>query len=177
MLDKCKIEPESHSLNTNGTKTQNNVGCSIIWNPPKNIQMEIIYTYLTPREELTTSMSQVQTFHKVLIKSEVAQNFWLKSKFWLENMLGPIGALWYIKVTTNHGMFELISWFGMIFIFFMIMISFFLFVAHKFMNTARELALMWAFLFCSEFVYVYIYNYNVYYIYTSYIYRYIWEAL
>ena len=25
LLDKCKIEPESHSLNTNGTKTQNNV--------------------------------------------------------------------------------------------------------------------------------------------------------
>ena len=41
LLDKCKIEPESHSLNTNGTKTQNNVGCSIIWNPTNILDLNI----------------------------------------------------------------------------------------------------------------------------------------
>ena len=75
-------------------------GCCSIWNPT-NI-LEIVYLKSFDHKFVTSTDFP----HQVLIKSEVAQNFWLKIKFSLKKWRTAYS--WYVKVATNHSMFELL---------------------------------------------------------------------
>ena len=142
-------------------------GCCSIWNPT-NI-LEIVYLKSFDHKFVTSTdfPTKFWSNQKLLKTFDWNQSFDLKTCF---------DQLVHYDISRLQQIMACLSWFWHDIHFFMIIISFFHFVAHKFMNTAWELAWMWAFLFCSELVYVYIYIYNID-ILHLYIYKYIWEAL